>query len=100
MTGSGQLRSGGRRFLVHLPFLLVMAVVAVGVTLIVMYYWRRGTTMIGGALLLAAALRLVLPDERAGLIVVRKRPVDVLVYTVFGVMVLYVSLSIEGGILH
>jgi Protein of unknown function (DUF3017) len=100
VTGPGQIRGGGRRLLVHVPFLLVMAVVAVGVGLIVLYYWRRGTTLIGAALLLAAVFRLVLPDERAGLIVVRKRTVDVLVYTVFGLMVLYVSLSIEGGPLH
>ena len=43
MTGPGQVKSGGRRFAVHLPFLLVMAVVAVGIITSVLFVaWLIG----------------------------------------------------------
>lgn len=81
----------------QLPFLLVLAVVAVGIVLIVMYHWRDGATLIGGALLLAAGLRALLPDENAGLIAVRGRGMDVFLYSGFGVFIVYVAVTIQGG---
>ena len=89
--------SGGSR--AQLPFAVVMFVVVIGIVRIVMYHWREGTTEIGVALLLASFLRAVLPDRKAGLLAVRKRKVDVLLYAAFGVMMIYISLSIIGGIL-
>ena len=82
-----------------MPFAVVMFVVVIGIVRIVMYHWREGTTEIGVALLLASFLRAVLPDRKAGLLAVRKRKVDVLLYAAFGVMMIYISLSIIGGIL-
>ncbi|MGQ0837621.1 DUF3017 domain-containing protein [Actinokineospora sp.] len=96
MTGSPQ-RSGKHPALVHLPFGLVMAVVVVGLVRILQYYWREGTVWIGLALLLAAGLRALLRDEQAGLIAIRSRAIDVLSYTIFGVLVIAVALTIEGG---
>lgn len=81
----------------YLPLLLVLLVVAAGVVRIVMYHWREGTVLIGVALLLAAALRVLLPADRAGLIAVRGRAVDVLSYGALGVIVMAVSLTIVGG---
>ena len=43
--------------LAHLPFAMVLAVVAFGLFRIVLYHWRQGTVLIGVALFLAAALR-------------------------------------------
>jgi hypothetical protein len=81
----------------HLPFLTVMLVVAAGIVRIVMYYWREGTVLIGAALLLAALFRMLLSDQKAGLLAVRGRKVDVLLYGGFGAMILFVALTITGG---
>ena len=82
--------------LAHLPFGLVMAVVAVGLVRIIMYHWREGTVLMGAALIMAAGLRVLLSDEQAGLIAIRSRPVDVLTYTGFGVCMMFVALTIEN----
>jgi predicted cation transporter len=82
----------------QLPFAVVMLVVVIGLVRIVMYHWREGTTEIGLALLLAAFLRAVLPDAKAGLLAVRrKRKMDVLLYGAFGVLMIFISLTIIGG---
>ena len=82
--------------LAHLPFAMVMAVVALGLLRILLYHWRQGTVLIGAALILAAALRALLRDEQAGLIAIRGRAVDVLTYGSLGVCVIAVSMTIEG----
>jgi hypothetical protein len=79
------------------PFAVVLLIVAIGLVRIVMYHWRDGTTLIGIGLVVAAVLRLLLPDTRAGLLAVRKRRVDMLLYGGFGLMIVYISLSIIGG---
>jgi hypothetical protein len=83
--------------LAHAPFALVLGVVALGLVRIVLYHWRQGTVLIGAALILAAGLRALLTDEQAGLIMIRGRGVDVLTYTAFGVCMIAVALTIEGG---
>jgi hypothetical protein len=83
--------------LAQIPFVLVMAVVLIGIVLILMYHWRRGAMLIGGALLLAAVFRALLSDEGAGLIAVRKRGVDVLLYAGLGICILFVAVTIVGG---
>ncbi|OLF05032.1 hypothetical protein BLA60_38005 [Actinophytocola xinjiangensis] len=82
--------------LAHLPFGLVMAVVALGLLRIVLYHWREGTVLMGAALVLAAGLRVLLSDEQAGLIVIRSRGIDVLTYTAFGVCMMAVALTIDN----
>lgn len=81
----------------HLPFALVMAIVAVGFVRIAQYHWRQGTVLIACALLVAALLRAVLSSEQAGLIVIRGRGLDILSYTAFGAMILFVALTITKG---
>jgi hypothetical protein len=83
--------------LAHTPFALVLGVVALGLVRIVLYHWRQGTVLIGAALILAAGLRALLTDEQAGLIMLRGRAVDVLTYTAFGVCMISIALTIEGG---
>jgi DUF3017 family protein len=84
----------------HVPLILVLAVVAIGLLRITQYHWRQGTVLVGGALLLAAALRALLSDNRIGLIAIRGRGVDVLLYGGLGLMVMAVALTIEGGPLN
>jgi hypothetical protein len=84
----------------NLPLILVLAVLVIGLVRIVMYHWREGTVLIGIALVLAGLLRALLPTERVGLVAVRGRGVDVLLYAGLGVAVMAVSLTIQGGPLH
>jgi hypothetical protein len=79
------------------PFAMVMLIVVVGVVRIALYHWREGTVLIGVALVLAAILRMLLPSKYAGLLAVRSRKVDVLLYGAFGVMIGYIASSIIGG---
>ncbi len=81
---------------VHLPFLLVLGVVAAGVVLVLADHWRRGALLLGIALLLGALLRAVLPEARAGLLVVRNRPSDVLTFAALGAAVLVLAGSISS----
>jgi hypothetical protein len=81
----------------HLPFAMVLVVVAFGLLRIVLYHWREGTVVIGVALFLAAALRALLRDDQAGLIMIRGRGVDVLTYSAFGACMILVAMTIEGG---
>lgn len=79
----------------HLAFVLVFSVTAVAFVLIIGYRWRRGATLLGGALLLAAGLRAILSDQRAGLLAVRGRSVDVLSYTALGLALVAVAVTID-----
>ncbi|MDQ3406182.1 MAG: DUF3017 domain-containing protein [Actinomycetota bacterium] len=96
----GSQRGGKHPALIHLPFALVMTVVVVGLVRILMDHWREGSVWIGLALLLAAGLRVLLRDEQAGLIAIRSRAIDVLTYTLLGVLVIAVALTIEGSPLN
>jgi Protein of unknown function (DUF3017) len=79
-----------------LPYLLVLAVIAVG--LIIAFHGSRfagrGTALIGGALLAAALARLVLPQRAAGLLAARGKAIDVLAFTVLGGGVLGIALAL------
>ena len=76
---------------------MVLVVVAFGLLRIVLYHWREGTVVIGVALFLAAALRALLRDDQAGLIMIRSRGVDVLTYSAFGACMIFVAMTIQGG---
>ncbi|QFU93839.1 hypothetical protein YIM_43525 [Amycolatopsis sp. YIM 10] len=90
-------RRDRRAWLVHVPFIVVMALVALAALRIGMYHWRQGAALIGGALLTAAVLRGVLSDARAGLLAIRGKAVDVITYTTFAALILFVALTITRG---
>ena len=91
-TRMGRFRTGWSRFvrgwpralLRQWPLLLVIICVCVGVFLIFELHWKRGAMMIGGATGLAGLLRLILPEEAAGLLAVRSRFWDAAVTGVAG----------------
>lgn len=85
-----------RRVLDHVPFALVLSVAFVGGILIILYHWRWGSALIGGALMLAALFRAILPEERAGLLAVRGRPVDVLSYAGLSLCILFVAYTLQS----
>jgi hypothetical protein len=84
----------------QIPLLLVLAVATFGLIRIVQYHWREGTVLIGVALVMAGVLRALLPDGRIGLVAIRGRGMDMLLYGGLGLAVMAVSLTITGGPLH
>ena len=79
--------------LAWLPYLIVLAGVAVGMFVI----WEgsehasRGAAVVGGALLVAAVARLVLPPWLAGLLSSRGKALDVATFAVLGTAVLAIA---------
>jgi hypothetical protein len=80
--------------LAWLPYLIALAGVAAGVTLVFQGSQEagRGTGLIGCSLLAAGLARLVLPPRLAGLLSSRRKASDVLAFTVFGAGVLAVAI--------
>ena len=58
------------------PILLVGLFFLAAFGLVIAGYWRRGALVLGIGVAVAAALRLALTDDRAGLLVVRSKGID------------------------
>ena len=82
----------------QLAFLVVLLVVAAAFLYLIVEpgHWRRGSGVVAVAMLLAAVLRAVLSPTRAGLLVVRARWIDVVVYAVIGGLILGVAVRLHG----
>ena len=77
------------------PILAVAGIFVVALILVAAGYWRRGAFLIGIGVGVAAALRLVLPEERAGLLVVRSKSLDFATMTTISVVMVYVAYTID-----
>ncbi|ATY09497.1 DUF3017 domain-containing protein [Amycolatopsis sp. AA4] len=97
MAMTGQRHRGDRPWLVHAPFAVILLLLAVAVVRAVQYHWREGAALVGVALFVAGALRAVLPEERAGLLAIRGKIVDIVTYGALCAAVLFISLTIVGG---
>jgi hypothetical protein len=75
----------------------VLLVATIGLLRVATANWREGSVLLGGSLLLAAVLRAVLPQDRAGLVAIRSRAVDVLSYTGLGLAVVLLAVTITRG---
>jgi hypothetical protein len=73
---------------------LVLVIATAGFLRVLAEHWREGTGLIGGALLVAAVARILLPDDRAGLLAVRSQAIDVLCYGGFGVLMVMLAATI------
>ncbi|MGI8577095.1 MAG: DUF3017 domain-containing protein [Nocardioidaceae bacterium] len=58
-------------------YLIVLALVFIGLVLIVAGAWRTGVTLMGVSFGIAFVMRSVLPDDRAGMLRVRRRYIDI-----------------------
>lgn len=81
------------------PTALVMLIAGFGLVRVVMEHWRQGAVIIGAALLVAAVLRALLPAERIELLAVRSKVLDVLFYSVFGLAMILLAVTITRGAL-
>jgi uncharacterized membrane protein len=77
------------------PILTGAAIFAVALVLVTAGFWRRGSFLIGVAVGVAAALRLALPDERAGLLVVRDKGLDFATMTTISAVMIYTAWTID-----
>jgi hypothetical protein len=75
-------------------YLLVLAAALVGLGIVAAGAWRTGVGWIGAGLLLAALARLVLAEEAAGMLRVRRKWSDVLMLTVAGIALLVLSIVV------
>jgi DUF3017 family protein len=77
------------------PILLVGLIFVTAFALVGANFWRRGSLLIGIAVGVAAGLRLVLPDERAGLLVVRSKGIDFITTATVGAAMVYIAWTID-----
>ena len=77
------------------PILLVGLIFIAAFGLVVAGYWRRGALVIAIGVGVAAALRLTLSDDRAGLLVVRGRAIDVVTTASVSAAMLYIAWTID-----
>jgi hypothetical protein len=84
-----------RVFRTQWPIVSVFLIFVAAFGLVVADFWRRGSLLIGIGVAVAAVLRLVLSDNRAGLLVVRSRAIDFTTMAVVGASVIYVAWTID-----
>jgi uncharacterized membrane protein len=77
------------------PILTVGVFLLVAFGLVVAGYWRRGALVLAIGVGVAAAMRLTLTDERAGLLVVRSRTIDIATTATVSAALAYIALTID-----
>jgi predicted cobalt transporter CbtA len=75
-------------------YLVVLAIVAIGIGIVTSGSWRLGVQWFGSALILAALVRAVLPAKDAGMLAVRKRWWDCFLLIATGVALILLAGSI------
>ncbi|MDA2990341.1 MAG: DUF3017 domain-containing protein [Actinomycetota bacterium] len=77
------------------PIVTVAAIFAVALVLVAAGFWRRGAFLIGIGVGVAAGLRLLLPEDRAGLLAVRSKSLDFATMTTLSVVMIYTAWTID-----
>jgi hypothetical protein len=85
----------GKLFGGQWPILLPGVIVIVAFGLVVAGYWRRGALVLAIGVAVAAVLRLTLPEDRAGLLAVRSRGIDVATTASVSATILYIAWTID-----
>ncbi|MBS2539347.1 DUF3017 domain-containing protein [Catenulispora sp. NF23] len=88
--------SFGRQVAAEWPILAVLAGFGFGMTVILHNEVFQGAAVMGLSLLMGAGLRLFLPTRVAGTLAVRRRAVDVGMYTVVGLTLVVLGLLVQG----
>ncbi len=74
------------------PLALVLLGLVVGLVVLSFYDFRAGSITLGVAIIFGAALRTVLPHDRAGLLAIRTRPVDLV--TMYGLGIALTTVAV------
>lgn len=77
------------------PILLVELIFVAAFVLAAANFWRRGALLIGIGVGAAAILRLVLSEQRAGLLVVRSKTVDFVTTATVAAAMVYIASTID-----
>jgi hypothetical protein len=77
------------------PIVLVGLTFAAALALVGTNFWRRGSLLIGIGVGVAALLRLVLSEDRAGLLVVRGKGIDFMTTATVGAAMFYIAWTID-----
>jgi uncharacterized membrane protein len=77
------------------PILTVAAIFVLALVLVAAGFWRRGALLIGIGVGVAAGLRLLLPEDQAGLLVVRSKRLDFATMAGVCAAVVYISFTID-----
>ena len=77
------------------PILTVAAIFVLALVLVAAGFWRRGALLIGIGVGVAAGLRLLLPEEQAGLLVVRSTRLDFATMAGVCAAVVYIAFTID-----
>jgi hypothetical protein len=77
------------------PILTVGLFLLAAFGLVVAGYWRRGALVLAIGVGVAAAMRLALTDDRAGLLVVRTRTIDIATTATVSAALVYIALTID-----
>lgn len=77
------------------PIVSVAAIFMVAFVLVAAGFWRRGSLLIGVGVGVAGALRLVLSEDRAGLLVVRSKGIDCTTTTAVCAAVVYLAWTVD-----
>jgi DUF3017 family protein len=77
------------------PITLVGLIFVTAFVLVGANFWRRGSLLIGIGVGVAAVLRLLLREERAGLLAVRSKGVDFMTTATVGAAMVYIAWTID-----
>jgi hypothetical protein len=77
------------------PILLVGLIFVVAFGLVASGFWRRGSLLIGIGVAAAGVLRLLLTQDRAGLLVVRAKGIDLSMLAMVSAAMMYIAWTID-----
>ena len=78
-------------------YLVVGAATAAGLAIVAFGPWRTGLAWMGVALIVGSMARLMLQDDNAGMLKVRRKSVDVLVMFALGVGLVVLSVAVPNA---
>ena len=85
-----RLRPRRRRWWAQWPIAVVLVAVGASLLVVALDRFRVGSLMLAASLVLAFVLRLILPADRAGMLAVRSKRVDLMVLgTLAGALVVF-----------
>ena len=73
----------------------VVLIFAMAFSLVAANFWRRGALLIGIGVGVAAVLRLALTEDRAGLLVVRSKAIDIATMAAVAAAMVYIAWTID-----